>query len=420
MASKIQISTSETNEFLRLGELAPVKDGKNVFYYTGTDRSIILQYTNENTILLITSKDYPRQNIQLELLREKRIETVPDNPMVTFRYDHLSLTSAEFAFILRISTTLKEDYFLSDVKVNLAEISHGVSNLVKKEGEFLLIDIARTSENVKNVVRIYDQDIRLFDGFVKDYVRNYLYQQVAAYVPSSTRQGADALYRMLVKNRELYTIDSDEKGEIEALMAKYIAGQVKFEEVIKQTVVNGTRQQQKVSTQQIGQVEDELSRLNLVGEQPNQDEKPEVNPGIAMPPIKMVDSKTTMKILRADDEYPQLNNHKMFLALSDRLFERQREFFLDPHITRVIWGAHKILYIFTQASGRLTLYYEIEMKHKLMDDATGGRTVPTTSLIFQNRIFIPVIPELVNSFELTQNTLSFYVRFDLISDLEDM
>ena len=419
LASKIQISTSENGEFLCLGNLATSMNGKNVFYYTGTDRSIIMRYTNENTVLLITSKDYPRHNIQLEMLRRRGITPVPDHPTVTKRYDHMDLSSGEFAFILRITTTLKEDYFLPDAKVNLADISHGVANLVQKEDSNLLIDIARNSENVANVVRIYEQDIRLFDGFVKDYVRNYLYQQISAYVPSSTKQGADALYRMLLKNRELYTIDTDEKGEIESLMAKYIAGEVKFEEVIKQTVASGTRQQQKVSTQQIGQVENELSRLNLVGGDQNQAEKPVVNPGIAMPPIKMVDSKTSMKILRADGEYPQLNNHKLFLALSDRLFERQREFFLDPHITRVIWGAHKILYIFTHASGRLTLYYEIEMKHKLLGDSTGGRTVPTTSLIFQNRIFIPVIPELEDSFEVTQSSLSFYVRFDLISDLED-
>ena len=419
LASKIQISTSESNEFLRLGELASSMNGRNVYYYTGSDKSVILQYTNENTILLITSKDYPRHNIQMEMLNRKGITPVPDHPRVTKRFDHLDLSSGEFAFILRITTTLKEDYFLPDVKVNLAEISHGVSILVQKDGANLLIDIARNSENVANVVRIYEQDIRLFDGFVKDYVRSYLYQQVSSYVPSSTRQGADALYRMLLKNRELYTIDTDEKGEIESLMAKYIAGEVKFEEVIKQTVATGTRQQQKVSTQQIGQVENELSRLNLVEGGQGQAEKPVVNPGIAMPPIKMVDSKTSMKILRADGEYPQLNNHKLFLALSDRLFERQREFFLDPHITRVIWGAHKILYIFTHASGRLTLYYEIEMKHKLVGDSTGGRTVPTSTLIFQNRVFIPVIPELEESFEMTQSSISFYVRFDLISDFEE-
>ena len=419
LAAKIQISMSENNDYLRLGELASSMNGKIVYDYTGTDKSVILQYTNENTILLITSRDYPRHNIQMEMLKRKGIMPVPDHPRVTNRYDHLDLTSGEFAFILRITTTLKEDYFLPDVKVNLADISHGVSILVQKEGVNLLIDIARNSDNVANVVRIYEQDIRLFDGFVKDYVRSYLYQQVSAYVPSSTRQGADALYRMLLKNRELYTIDTDEKGEIESLMARYIAGEVKFEEVIKQTAATGTRQQQKVSTQQIGQVENELSRLNLVGGGQDQTEKPIVNPGIAMPPIKMVDSKTSMKILRTDGEYPQLNNHKLFLALSDRLFERQREFFLDPHITRVIWGAHKILYIFTHASGRLTLYYEIEMKHKLVGDSTGGRTVPTSTLIFQNRIFIPVIPELKESFEMTKSSISFYVRFDLISDFDE-
>ena len=80
---------------------------------------------------------------------------------------------------------------------------------------------------------------------------------------------------------------------------------------------------------------------------------------------------------------------------------------------------HKILYMFTHASTQLTLYYEIELKYKLGENETGGRSIQTTTIISKNRLFVPVIPELIPYFDVQQQ-LSFYVRYDLITDFDEI
>ena len=104
-----------------------------------------------------------------------------------------------------------------------------------------------------------------------------------------------------------------------------------------------------------------------------------------------MDIYTDYKLLKTNEAYPALNNHKMFLGLSDKLFERYSDFFLEPHTTKVIWSTHKIVYVFTHASNQVSMSYDIK-----------------------NRIFVPVIPEMYQYFDLAQNQgkLEFYVRFD--------
>ncbi len=47
-------------------------------------------------------------------------------------------------------------------------------------------------------------------------------------------------------------------------------------------------------------------------------------------------------------------------------------------------------------------------------DMTGGHPIITTTIITKNSIFVPVIPEMYQYFDLAQNEgkLEFYVRFD--------
>lgn len=418
LAGKIRIAKASENVFLPLGDMRPEVDGKRVYYYTGNDQGLIGQYSGENNILLMVSRDNPRHNIQLQMLRRQGIEPVKDSATVLEKYDRSVLEIKEIAFLLRLMSTLKEDYLLSDVQPVFAKISHGVSNIVQKEGDVLRVYISRDSNNVKQVLKVYDMDPMLFDGFVKDYIRNYLYQQVAQYVPSSTREGADELYRMLMRNKELYTIEKYERGAMEGLMEDYIQGKIKFEDVAKVSEDMQKVHHQSVSRKQVGDMESEIpsiTKINTINE-----ETPKTDPGLAAPPIKVLSNNTKMKILRTAQAYPQLNNFTYFLALSDRVYNRQQDFFLDPHITKVMWGMHKIVYIFTHASGQLTLYYEIELKHKLTDGATGGITLPTTTVISKNRIFVPVVPQLIPFFELREDKIEFYVRFDLITEFAEM
>jgi len=121
-------------------------------------------------------------------------------------------------------STLKDDYLIGESKVIFADISHRVPNIVEQKNNTVIIYLSKSSGNVSQVLKIYKEDSRLFDGFVKDFVRNHLYPKLAPFVPSSTRQGADALFRILQKNKELYTIEYDEMGDIETLMKEYVEG----------------------------------------------------------------------------------------------------------------------------------------------------------------------------------------------------
>ena len=66
--------------------------------------------------------------------------------------------------------------------------------------------------------------------------------------------------------------------------------------------------------------------------------------------------------------------------------------------------------------GNLALYYDIELKEKLFDEATGGTSIPTTTIITSDRDFMPVINNLNSFFDIKEGSKEFYVRYDLITD----
>jgi molecular chaperone HtpG len=225
------------------------------------------------------------------------------------------------------------------------------------------------------------------------------------------------LYRILQQKRELYTIEIDELGEIEALIKDYSIGKIGINEVLTASVNLQRQHQQIVQSEQVGTVEQELSPIlnTQVPEEFFQIQNVEV----AAPPILNITISTAKKILKADNQYRNLNNFTLFLGLSDNLFDRNGEFFFQPHTTKIIWGMHKIIYIFTHLSNTMTLYYDIELKTRFMDIPPGGNSIPTTTIITKNRIFVPVIPLLMPCFEMQGKSLSFHVRYDLITEFED-
>jgi len=97
-----------------------------------------------------------------------------------------------------------------------------------------------------------------------------------------------------------------------------------------------------------------------------------------VPPILRQELACDLKILVASSKHNQLNNFDLFLGLSDRLMKREGDFFHWPHTTKVIWGGHRITYIFREASGRITLYYDIELREPLDQQAAGGGSFPVS------------------------------------------
>ncbi|SEN03747.1 molecular chaperone HtpG [Mucilaginibacter gossypiicola] len=412
-AKKLKIVVQPNNERWNLEKIQQSIDGKKVYYYSGRDQSTILQFGNENTYLLLISQENPRRRIQLEYIKNLKIEEVPDGAQVLEEYELKNLSMEELTLILRITNVLTEDYLIADVKVVIAKISHDVPSLVTRKDKTVNVFISRTSPAVKQVLQIYKTEWSLFASFVKDFVRNHLYQKFSNYVPSSTKEGADALQQILMKNKELYKYDSADMGKVESLLSDFATGEMPFAEVIKKSNTITRTHRQYVRLNQIGSVEEEIPSIIDEGSK----EEDEFDEFDAVPPILRLEVNTDKKILKTDNEYPSLNFFNLFLSLSEKVVKSNRDFFLEPHTTKVIWSMHKIVYIFTHASNQLSLYYEIELKERLGDNSTGGKAIPTTTVVTENRVFIPIVKELNPYFEISsETTKEFFVRYDVIAD----
>lgn len=415
LAKNLKIVVQPNDERWSLSKVAPSVGGKKVYYYSGRDSSTILQFGNENSFLVLLSQDNPRRRLQLEYIKRLGVEEVPDKARVLRVFETKELSFSEVTLILRITNILNEDYLIADSKVFIADISHQVPSLVNYKDGVVLVYLSRQSSAVQQVLQIYSTDWSLFGSFVKDFVRNHLYQKFSAYVPSSTRQGADALHKILMRNRELYKYEYSDLGALESLLSEYVSGDIDFPEVLKKSTTIIRTHSQFVRQHQVGTVEQEIPSIieNYTTDKTSFDEYG------AVPPIIRQETKTDKKILKTDKPYIHLNNFSLFLSLSDKIFKSQSEFFLEPHTTKVIWSMHKVVYIFTHASNNLSLYYDIELKDKLSDESTGGKAVPTTTIITENKIFIPIITELNDYFDIHEGAKEFYVRYDIITDFNN-
>lgn len=414
LAKNVTIEVLPQAEAVPLGHVTLRANGRTLHYYTGRDQAIMQTFASDQSWLLNISQANPRRQLQTKYVTDVlRVPGVPDRATILRKFDGTELTLEEAALVVRVAATLSEDYFLSDAEVRFAQISHGVTFLVEKPGNTLEIYLARDSATIRPVLACYGTAYEVFGGIVKDFVRNHLYKRVSQYVPSTTKEGADALCRILQRNRELYRYEESDLGELEPLLSDYLAGDATLGEILRRAKSVARPQTVRVQSNQVGQVEqalpDVVESVSAATEPVTEGAEYEAAPSIMRPEVTC-----DMKILLTGQQYPQLNGFKLFLGLSDRLFKREGDFFRAPHTTKVIWGGHRVIYIFGHASGRLTLYYDIELKEQLTERQASGVMVPTTTLFTKDRIFVPVPPPLVPEFRITEGVKEFFVRFDTV------
>lgn len=161
--------------------------------------------------------------------------------------------------------------------------------------------------------------------------------------------------------------------------------------------------------EQVGSVEDELPGIiqSATGAALQNEYE-------AVPPIMRADLMSEMKVLTVTAAHPKLNNFQMFLALSERMARSEGEFLRWAHTTKLMWGSHRVIYVFTDATGGLSLYYDIELREPLETQTTGGAMFPTTTIVTKNRMYVPVPKVLEPAFQITTGAKEFYVRFDTI------
>ena len=399
-------------ESIKLQNLSTKHEGRTVRYYIGMDQSIMKNFTDLDNIVLRPSDDSDRRQIQLHFINQAHIPMISDNPQVTKEYHSSDLESSEYSIKWKIENILKHDYLFSLCEVIYSEISHGLPVLAKFENDKLTLYLKRGSNELNYLCQIYKDDFSLLEPLVKDYVRTNLYPKFSQFVPSSQRSGAEYMYKMLLQRKEDWSYESTEVGNIESVWDAYLHGRASMEEVA--SVINrvNTAHTQTVTHNSIGNI------VEVMGEQRiPQTPQPEVNAGQdapieALPPIMRIDKTTNLKILVAENDEQRINGYKSFLALSDSVKDVYMDFFMQPHSTKIIWSMHRIIYIFTLNSGNLTLYYDMELKTKLEKDLTGGKSITTATIITKNRIFVPIISEMEEYFDIKEGNRKFVVRFD--------
>jgi molecular chaperone HtpG len=414
LAGNVTIEVYPSKEKMPLAHEKEYQGPDQSYYYTGRDSSTIAQFSSSGLRLLLLAQSNPRRKVQLRYIREHlKVQEIPDTVRIDKVYAPSELTMDEIALKIRITTCLNEDYLIPDVEVQFANISHNVNIQSKVEGEKLQVFISRGCSPILPVLEVYSTSYDIFGPFVKDFVRNHVFSHIESFIPSSKRQGVDALRRILAEKRELYRYEWSEIGEMEPLISDFMTGKIGFGEVLKKSHSIGRSQTQIVRSNQIGGVEDEIPDLASSPTSASDEIQEIFGPS---PSLLRTDATTKMKVLTTEKPYSQLNNFRVFIALSDRVLKREYDFFLQPHSTKIIWGSHRIIYIFTHASNLLTLYYNIELKERMADDTVGGGSFRTSTIVMKNRIFIP-IPDKFNSFfQISEGTKEFYVTYDAIGE----
>ena len=412
LTNNIRITVCGSEERMKLGDVSPYVNGKEVSYYEGRDKQIQSNHSDEKHILLLPADDNIRRQVQIAVLKLKGVKPIPDTidikPVATS-----DLTIPEVSITTKIKTVMADDYLMNDTIVKFAKISHNLSSTVLEEEGKVAVYLSRGSSDISYLSDIYANNYSLFEPMIKDFVRTKLYTKFSQYVPSSTRDGAEALYNILQRKRELYTIEYSELGEMESVMKDYLDGKIPYRDVLKAATTIKNKQTQSVTSKQVGDIGEVMAGGTVTT--PPVAPKTEGEVGVtldALPPILRRDIATKYKVLHTDDKQHSMSGYNTFLAVSDRMFREYYEFFLQPHTTRIIWSMHKIIYIFTHASSNLTLYYDIDLEKKLEGNATGGRMIPSATIITKERIFIPVIPEMDDYFNIKGGQLKFSVRFD--------
>lgn len=418
LASMITIRREPSSDRLKLGCVKSNMDGRNVHFYPGSDETIIGMFANENNYLLVLSNNSIRKNIQQRYLSHIGINTIPDS-VHTNDYNTVDLEPSEISLVLRIQNILQNDYLMNNVKVYMSEITHNQPVKVEKINDEVIIHLQRGGKSLKSICEIHKTDYSLFDGFVKDYVRQNLYPHLSNYVPSATKQGAEALMRIMKQKKDLFSIEEKEMGYVDDIIKDYLEGKATLAQVHRASAAAYNSQKQEVSAESTGRVEDVVPSVQKEGlEAENHDTHQSMsNEIMPQPPILRLDYETKMKLLQADSAYQALNGHKLFLALSDKLYDKYSDFFLEPHTTKVIWSTHKIVYVFTHISSRVSMYYDIDLKEPLPDNLTGGTSIISTTIMTKNKIFVPIVSQMYDYFNLKQHSgkLEFYVRFDTLN-----
>lgn len=424
LAKNIKIKIANEEHYIKLSDITR-ENADNYLYADGTDKSIVNIYKTSEKIVITTSDVSTRRSIQKRYLSEMGVKPIPNTIQVLHKYDIYKELSNDYYWILsEIKYVIEEDYYVKGYNILFADISHGLKVLAEpstSNSSFNLY-ISPESQEINNMLTLKNDNYALFTPIVKDYVRLVLYPQFSSYIPQDLRSRTDYINRVFHNQKEEYIINFSDLGSMEDMIGKLRTNQITPEEFIAYAKSEKKKHTQTITPAEVGDVESVVltAQRNFINDSQDVKEIVKQEENIPLPPILCLDSETDYRILKTEEVIPVLQNCQMFIALTDRLTREKRVFFTNPHTTRVLWSMHRLIYIFTDAAGSTNLYYDMELTHKIPNNSTDGKSVRTATIITKNKIFVPVVPELYDYFNIEQaQNLKFYVRYDEIKNKID-
>jgi molecular chaperone HtpG len=380
--------------------------------YEGADQGVIKMHASSDTPLLILARSNPRRRCEQNYLgSHAKVTVISDQPVVKERRSRNQLSIAESGLAFRIESILQSDYFLG-CDVDYGVISHGLPVLATKLPETVRITLNPDGQTVRLLLGLYDSEFTAFGSMAKDFVRTVIFPRVADYVPSSTRQGAEAFLKAIRRPGELFEYADDDLGSLPIIWADYNEGRITLDQAVEQsrTAVRSSVQVVDHATSARDVVPDVIQNEQAL-QNAAVETALDLNPA---PAITRQEVTTPAKLLVIEDNEPALRGYRCFLAISDKVREEMGEFFLQPHRTSIVWGGQKTLFIFLHHSGQFGLYYDLQTREPV-DAPAGGGPFPTATIVLKDRLFIPIPDAIRASFVPVQGGRKrFEVRADIL------
>lgn len=394
LCGRLRITVSP-GERMPLNDVTVLSEAAPMMLYEGSDPGVIKMHASEETPLLVLARGNPRRRCEEHYLKQRaNINVVSDNPSVRNRRRRSQFSLAESGLAYRIESLLESDYFLRS-DVDYGTISHGLPALAEKTADGIRVTLNPDGQTVKLILGLYDSEFSAFGSMAKDFVRTVIFPRIADYVPSSTRQGAEAFLKAIRRPREVFEYADDDLGSLPSIWEDYDEGKISVQQAVERS---------RAAVRSSVQFVDAAAQARDVVPDVIQNEQALQNAAVesalnldASPAITRLEAVTPAKLLIIDDNEPALRGYRCFLAITDKVREEMGEFFLQPHRTSIVWGGQKTLFIFLHHSGRFGLYYDLQTREPV-DAAAGGGPYPTATIVLKDRLFIPIPDQIRASF----------------------
>ena len=393
LCGKLRMAISPGDR-ISLEEVAHRSQPKPMMLYEGSDPGVVKLHASDDVPLLILARTNPRRPCEENFLQNNaKVQRISDRPIVKHRRGYGQMSIPESALAYRAETILDTDYFVK-CRVEFGDISHGLPVFAEKENSHISIALNPEAQTIQMLTNVYQNEYSAFGSMAKDFVRTVLFPRIADYVPSSTRQGAEAFLRTIRRPRELFEYADDDLGSLPSIWKDYDEGRISLDQAVTRSrlAVRSSVQVVEATTSANEVVPDVIQNERDLNQ--NADPVVNLNPS---PGITRLEISSSAKLLIIGKDEPALRGYWCFLAITDKAREEMGEFFLQPHATSIVWGGQKTLFIFMHHSGQFGLYYDLQTR-EVVECPPGGGTYPTCSIILKDRLYIPIPTEICTSF----------------------